>query len=61
MAASWAAKEALWVRKLMATLCGEQGAKTVEMKCDNQGALALLRNPTSHQRAKHIDVCHHFV
>jgi hypothetical protein len=33
----------------------------MELKGDNQGALALIQNPTNHQRVKHIDVCHHFV
>ena len=45
----------------MTTLRGTKGADKVEIWCDNQGALALQRNPTSHQRAKHIDVAHHFV
>jgi len=61
MASAWGAKEALWLRKLMTTLRGAKGAEGVVLHCDNQGALALQRNPTSHQRAKHIDVAHHFV
>lgn len=28
---------------------------------DNQGAIALAKNPTSHARTKHIDIQHHFV
>ena len=31
------------------------------MYCDNQGALALSKNPTNHSKAKHIDIRHHFV
>ena len=27
---------------------------------DNQGALALVHNPITHQRTKHIDVAYHF-
>ena len=61
MAAAWAAKEALWLRKLLTTLLGAEGATAVEMHCDNQGALGLMHNPCNHQRAKHIDVAHHFV
>jgi hypothetical protein len=40
-----------------------EGAKAVELRyqCDRQGALALMRNPTNHPRAKHIDVCLHFI
>lgn len=59
MCAAWAAKEALWLRKLLATLTGDVGG-AVEIFCDNQGALAVMRIPCSHQRAKHIDVQHHF-
>jgi hypothetical protein len=29
--------------------------------CDNQGAIALAKNPTHHSRTKHIDVQHHFI
>jgi hypothetical protein len=28
--------------------------------CDNQGAIALLNNPASTRRSKHIDIIHHF-
>jgi hypothetical protein len=56
MASAWGAKEALWLRKPMTTLRGAKGAEDVILHCDNQGALALQRNPTSHQRAKHIDM-----
>ena len=28
---------------------------------DNQGAIALSKNPVNHQRSKHIDVRYHFV
>ena len=29
--------------------------------CDNQGAIALSKNPTKHSKAKHIDIRYHFV
>ena len=28
---------------------------------DNQGALALSKNPVDHQRSKHIDIRYHFI
>jgi histone deacetylase 1/2 len=59
MAASSAAKEALWLRKLLADL-GEPVA-TVSVSCDSMGALSLLHNPVLSERSKHIDVHHHFV
>jgi hypothetical protein len=61
MAAAHAAKEALWLKKLL--ICFGQGSQNVpiQMHADNQAALAIMKNPTSHQRAKHIDIQHHFV
>jgi hypothetical protein len=35
--------------------------QTVDMRGDNQGALALVKNPHLHERSKHIDVCHHYI
>jgi hypothetical protein len=58
MAEAATIKEALWLKKLMAAFNEAQG--TMQLYCDNQGAIALLKNPTSHSRAKHIDVHHHF-
>jgi len=29
--------------------------------CDNQSALHVARNPSSHSRTKHIDIQYHFV
>jgi len=29
--------------------------------CDNQGCIALEKNPMHHSRTKHIDVQHHFI
>jgi lactam utilization protein B len=33
----------------------------VTLHRDNQGALALAKNPVQHQRSKHIDIRYHFV
>jgi hypothetical protein len=53
-----AVKEALWFRKLVRDLGFDTG--TVEILCNNQGAIRLLKHPTASQRSKHIDVIHHF-
>jgi hypothetical protein len=29
--------------------------------CDNQGCIALAKNPTHHSRTKHIDIQHYFI
>ena len=28
---------------------------------DNQGCIALAKNPVKHERTKHIDIRHHFI
>ena len=35
--------------------------KCVTMYEDNQGAIALSKNPVNRQRSKHIDIRYHFV
>jgi hypothetical protein len=60
MAASNAAREAVWLRQLLTELGFAPVAPTV-IQCDNQGALALVKNPVKHARTKHIDVQHHFI
>lgn len=55
-----AAKEAIWLKRLLAEL--EPGFnKAVPLKCDNQLAIQLVKNPVFHQRKKHIDVRYCFV
>jgi hypothetical protein len=58
IAAAAVAKEALWMRLLMADLGHAQAC--VPIGCDNQAALALLLNPIIGTKTKHIDVAHHF-
>ncbi len=60
MATSQCTKEAIWLRKLMADVGLVQDGATSIM-CDNQGCIALAKNPTHHFRTKHIDIQHHFV
>jgi hypothetical protein len=35
--------------------------KVMVIRCDNQAAISLMKNPTQHVLTKHIDVQHHFV
>jgi len=60
MSASAAAREVVWLRTLMEELGVRQEGVTV-IRCDNQGAIALTRNPVQHQRSKHIDIRFHFI
>jgi H2-forming N5,N10-methylenetetrahydromethanopterin dehydrogenase-like enzyme len=38
-----------------------QARSRIQMLGDNQGALALAKNPHLHERSKHIDICYHFI
>ena len=31
------------------------------MNCDNQGTIALAKNPIKQQRTKHVDIKYHFI
>lgn len=60
VAAGAAAKQAVWLRKLLKDLCCEQEGAT-EIWCDNRSAIAMTKNPAFHARTKHIEVQHHFI
>jgi hypothetical protein len=53
-----AGKEAVWL-SIMDQELGFHDGKPVTIFEDNQPAIALAKNPTSHARTKHIDVLHH--
>ncbi|KAK9689294.1 hypothetical protein RND81_09G049900 [Saponaria officinalis] len=59
-AASSAARQALWLRKLLADLGYEQTEAT-EIYCDNRAAIAMSKNLAFHGRTKHVDIKHHFI
>ena len=43
------------------TKLGYRNDDPTDLFTDNQSALMLSKNLVSHTRAKHIDICHHFV
>lgn len=55
MAQTQAAKEAIWLRTLLEELGTDTVAATI-IWSDNQGAIAVSKDPQSHSRAKHIDI-----
>ena len=59
IALSYAAQETIWLRRLVESLTVKQDAASVFE--DNQGAIALCKNPKDHGRTKHIDIRYHFV
>jgi len=60
MAIAAGMQEGIW----LATVINEIGLDNVlpiSMKGDNQGSIALCKNPGNHNRTKHIDIRHHFI
>ena len=55
-----ATQEAIWLRQLLADLRIDTKTPT-EISEDNQGAIAMAKNPVGHKRTKHIDIKHHFI
>ena len=60
IAATYAAKEALWLRSLIFQLFGTSLTATT-LFSDNQSAIALTKEHQYHARTKHIDVRYHFI
>lgn len=60
VAAAAAAKEAMWLRKLVSNIEGTS-LNTTTLYVDNQSAIKLARNPEFHKRSKHIDVRYHYL
>ncbi len=60
IALSAAVQELIWLNRLL----GELGFKDLVFTViyeDNQGAIALAKNPVGHKRTKHIDMRYHFI
>lgn len=55
-----ATREAAWIRILLSDL-GVDCTRPIKIFTDNQGALALSKNPEHHARSKHIDIQWHYV
>jgi hypothetical protein len=60
MAATYAAKEALWLRSLLSQLF-EITLEPTTLFSDNQSAIALTKDHQYHARTKHIDIRFHFI
>ena len=60
VALSTATQEAIWLRRLL-TDVGEPLEEPIVIHEDNQGAIAMAKNPVDHARTKHIDIRYHFV
>ena len=60
VATATAACQAIWLRRLLGELTGEEAHPPAVM-VDNQPAIALAKNPVLHDRSKHIDIKFHFL
>ena len=60
VAISEASREAYWLRSLYEELGEDQNSPSV-IKGDNEGSIAMTRNPQFHKRAKHISTRWHWV
>lgn len=60
VALSAATQEVVWLRRLLADLKAYSAGPTMLME-DNQGTIAMAKNPVLHARTKHIDIRYHYV
>ena len=60
MSLAAATQEGIFLKSLIRDMTGKN-VDTFTLYCDNQGSLALAKNPVHHQRSKHIDIRYHFV
>ena len=62
VAASEAAKEAVWLRNFLLDLGVVPSVQSpITLYCDNSGAVANSKEPRSHKRAKHIERKYHLI
>ena len=61
IAAEEGVKEALYVRAVLSFIAPETSEASIKVLEDNQGTKALIENPLSSARSKHIDVRYHFI
>ena len=55
-----AMKEGNFLRQLLADMTGSE-LKVVKLYADNQGAIALSKNPVHRKRSRHINIRYHFI
>ena len=60
MAATEAAKQAIWLQELLGEAIGKASTRVI-IKVDNRSAIALTKNPVFHGRSKHIHRRFHFI
>jgi hypothetical protein len=61
MALSYAAQEAVALKRLRAEISFDISEHPVVIFEDNQGAIAMSQNPSHYAKTKHIHIRHHFI
>ena len=62
IAASKAAKEAIWLKNFIGDLGVVPAIKEpMEILCDSESVVALAKEPRDHGRSRHIDRKYHFI
>ena len=60
METSQASCEAIWIRKLLVGLFGQE-LRLKMIYCDNHSCIKLSENPVFNDRSKHIEIRYHFI
>jgi len=60
VAATSAACQAIWLRRVLTDLQQEQKVAT-EIFCDNKTTIYMTKNPMFYSKTKHIDIRDHFI
>ena len=60
MVASLASCEAIWLRKMLTGIFGQELDSTI-IYCDNQSCMKLSENSMFHDLSKHIEIMYHFI
>ena len=61
MAASEAAKEAVYLRRFLSELGLHEPDEPLRLSCDNQAAVDTAYNPENHDKMKHVERRHLFI
>ena len=61
MALTESVQEAIWLKTFLCELGEMSLNEAVKIHEDNQGSIALAKNPEYHKCTKHIDIRYHFV
>ena len=61
VALSLATQEVVWLRRLLDDLQSSLTEQPTVLMEDNQGAIAIAKNPVAHCKTKHIDIRYHYI